>query len=355
MKSNGNVLLTGITGLIGGEIASLLAAEGYRIWALVRADSEVDAIDRVVARFKRSGRSVPSTVIPVCGDITRGELGIRDRGALGSIRNFCWAVVHSAGATSFRDDGICYRTNVRAAAEIIRECKVWRNHTKLFFLSTSYVCCSPQHSEITEDMPCLGYANGYIRSKRIAERRFSSSHLDTIIVRPSIVISRGINDRQFAKSILWFIPVAARLGVLPVKEESQIDIVPVDYVAACVAKLMALDVSSGCYNVTAGRLFSAKVADIAETVFRHTGKTVAFVSHRVWDDLKKRAGKNCGRLMNAVEYYTPFINTSVIYSRARIEAVLGGDMPACVPFTEYCDTFLDLIPQDEAVLESENP
>lgn len=68
-----DVLLTGATGLIGGEIAALLSGTGYRVWALVRAKNQIDAAHRIAARFARSSYSVPSTLIPVCGDITQGS------------------------------------------------------------------------------------------------------------------------------------------------------------------------------------------------------------------------------------------------------------------------------------------
>jgi nucleoside-diphosphate-sugar epimerase len=355
MTSKRNILLTGATGLIGGEVVSILGELGHRIWALVRANNETDAINRIAARFARSGRNIPYTIIPVCGDITQKNLGIRDRRILDSIRKNCQAIVHLAGATSFRDNRSCHATNVKGALEIIQESKAWIKDVKLFFLSTSFVCCSPRHCEITEDMPCVGYANGYIESKRIAEREFSNSHLDTVILRPSIVVSRGINDRQFARSILWFIPIVAKLGMIPGNKDSQIDIVGVDYVTDCVIKLFELNIGSGIYNISAGIPHSVKLGEIADIVYRKTGTQIKFVAQRVWSDMKRKTIRSHLRLMRAVEYYSPFIEMSVVYSTKKIRTVLGNETPKCTPFTEYCEVLLDLISPNEAVLESDNP
>lgn len=355
MRYRNEILLTGITGLIGGEIGALLSEEGYRIWALVRGRDDTHATSRVVDRFRRGGRSVPSSIVPVRGDISEEDLGIRDRDALKSIRANCRAIVHSAGATSFRSDRTCHHTNVEGARRIIKESRTWVNEARLLYLSTSYVCSSPRHCEINEDMPREGYANGYITSKRIAEDLFCDSHLESVVLRPSIVVSRGVGDRRFARSVLWFIPAAVKLGMIPLCEDCRVDIVPVEYIVACVLRLLKRNVRSGCYHLTAGKSSSVGIGEIRDAVFDYTGRSIECVPLASWNAMKEGGTRSACRLMTAMEYYIPFLSSGVVYSPDKLRSLLGPDMPDCSPFTEYCGDLLGLIDQKEAIKESWNP
>lgn len=348
-----NVLVTGVTGLIGGEIAARLSKEVCKVWALVRASSAAHAVDRVKIRFARSGRNVPPNILPICGNIRRKSLGI-DRGALSEIREECDLIVHAAGNTSFKDDNGCYSTNVGGACEIIREVKSWNKPVRIFFLSTSFVSCSPEHSEIAEDSPQVGYANSYIKSKRQVERLFRRSGLDVLILRLSIVASRGIRDRKFARSVLWFVPIVLELGKVPLDREAMVDIVPVDYVVECVAMLAKRDTAFKCYHLTAGAKSSVNCQAIADKFNKRGNENVIFVSQRKWLQ-EKRAAQRYRSRMDAIELYVPFLNSGVTYSCDRIQKELGDEMPKCPKFTEYCKELLDLITHEEALAESIDP
>ena len=67
---------------------------------------------------------------------------------------------------------------------------------RIVFVSTASVTTAPERTAITEEAPYAGHANTYSRSKREAEQLLMASGLDPVIVRPSIVLSRGIHDRQ---------------------------------------------------------------------------------------------------------------------------------------------------------------
>ena len=79
LNSESNVLITGMTGLIGGEIFRRLNARDQRgrLWALIRPPVDQDIASRMTARLARSGDfSTPGFhVSPVAGDILEPTWG----------------------------------------------------------------------------------------------------------------------------------------------------------------------------------------------------------------------------------------------------------------------------------------
>ena len=99
------------------------------------------------------------------------------------------------------------------------------------------VTTAPERTCIDEEAPYAGHANTYSRSKRRAEAIIRGSGLEIVIVRPSIVLSRGVRDRAMARSILWAVPIMGEVGEVPIDPDACVDLVPVDYVADAIAQL----------------------------------------------------------------------------------------------------------------------
>jgi hypothetical protein len=91
---------------------------------------------------------------------------------------------------------------------------------------------------ISEGQPYAGYANDYVLSKRHCEELVLQSPVNAVVLRPRIVLSHRVNGRDFAKSVLWVLPVMRSLGVLPLSGEEPIDAVSVSFVAEAVVKLL---------------------------------------------------------------------------------------------------------------------
>ncbi len=331
------IFVTGATGLIGGQIVWRLGEAGYRVVSLVRGKDEEEARLRLVKRLSLYEGRRGENISAVSGDLCREGLGLSES-SRAVLREGCDTIIHAAGETSFTDTEGCEAVNIGGSARLIEEVKTWSRPPRVFFVSTASVCSAPTGTELTEDLPFGGHENGYVRSKRRAEELFRESGLETVILRPSIVLSRGLTDKDFARMILWVIPALQRLGVVPFDGGSRMDIVPVDFVADCTAGLLETPAGFDCYHLSAGKECAVTCGEIARMI----DDTVPFISREKWQDLE-RHHRSYRRLMKAVNHYLPFIQADVVYSRDRLRTELGGRMPACPRFTEYCRDFLPLI------------
>jgi thioester reductase-like protein len=323
---------------------------------LIRANDAAHAAERLRQRFARSGREVSENITPVCGDISKPFCGLAESDLRG-VQRECDTIVHAAGETSFKNAKECSETNVHGAREVIQLAGTWRNPLRVFYMSTASVCCSPAHADLSEDTAPAGYANGYTLSKRQAERLMIESGLDAVILRPTIVLSRGIQDRHFARSILWIVPAVIQLADVPIDGNGRLDVAPVDYVATAVERLVSKNaLRHRCYHLSAGPMASVTCVEIrgaSRRVYPDAAKV------RFFGPVMKRAaeGKNGAwrALQRAVAYYAPFANADITYRNDRLAEELGEEMPVCPKATEYLAELVSQFGVDEALAESLRP
>lgn len=351
-------LVTGATGLLGGEIAAELVKRGWGVRAIARAGDGQEAARRLSARLNDSGagRLMDTPQMSAfAGDVTAEGFGLPPNAQDGVD-----AIIHCAGETSFKEAGRCWNTNVGAARRLIEFVRKMAQRPKVFFVSTASVCLGPSHSEVAEDAGFNGYENGYTRSKRHAERLFAESDLDVVILRPSVVLSHGVRSSRMARSILWVIPVMRSLGEVPINPDARVDMVPVDYTAEVICKLVCKDsLRYGNYHISAGRVAAPTCSEIIETVRQEDlsyGRVKLAGPASTNGGSRTAEGRRSQRaLMAALNYYAPFLNADVVYSNGRASEELGLEMPRCPKATLYINELMRKFSQQEAVAESVNP
>jgi nucleoside-diphosphate-sugar epimerase len=318
-------LVTGGTGLIGGEVILAMAREGYHVRALVRARTEALAARRLFERLEKSDAysdKLAGLIEPILGDTTAEMFGT----SAGSLAHL-GAIIHCAANTSFeeRTSENILSTNVGGATQLVRLARAAAPRARIVFVSTASVVTSPEGACLDETSDWEGYSNTYTRSKREAEQIIGASGLDTVIVRPSIVLSRGVRDRVMARSILWAVPIMGAVGALPIDPEAHIDFVPVDYVARAIVRVAVkptlrhpvYHISSGSGSYTFSALLKRVVAqcpelDCIQPMGRH-----AKISPRLRE-----------RLLRPLDAYLPFINANLCYSNERLIEEIGPDAVA---------------------------
>ncbi len=318
-------LVTGGTGLIGGEVILTMAREGYYVRALVRARSQALATRRLFERLQKSeaySEDLATFIEPVLGDTTSEMFGMCPRSLAG-----LGAIIHCAANTSFEErtsDNIL-STNIGGARQLVQLARRAAPRARVVFVSTASVATTPEHTCLTEDAPCDGYSNTYTRSKREAEQIVGGSGLDTVIVRPSIVLSRGVRDRVMARSILWAVPIMGAVGALPIDADAHVDFVPVDYVARAIVRLavkpklnhLLYHISAGATSNTFSQLLARVVRqcpelDCIKPLGRH-----AKISPRLRE-----------RLLRPLDAYLPFINADLCYANHRLAEEIGPEAKA---------------------------
>jgi nucleoside-diphosphate-sugar epimerase len=346
------VIVTGGTGLIGGELVSALLAHGWNVHAMARGESDGEASRRIRDRLSRSAdRGVPRGELTChAGDTTAEELGIpaealREAGAL----------LHCAGETAFNDDERCWRTNVRSAERLVDLGRRRPDPPRIFFVSTASVCMAPTHSRIDEETRFGGFENGYTLSKRRAEEILLDSGLDAVVLRPSIVFSRGVEDRRMARAMLWVIPALIELGSAPVEPGSRLDIIPVDFAAEAIVRLLEVPrLRHRIYHVSAGEQRSVTCGEFQEAVARVDPRARAVRMSSTLAGRSAASDRLRERLEESISYYVPFMSADVVYSNARLlREVPELGLPPMV--TEYVHSLLGQFAHQEGIEESARP
>ncbi len=241
MEPKQRILLTGATGLLGGEIAARLLARGHSVTALVNRTREIRSNDGTVlptSAWTGEGQS-DSTVALVSGDLGQDRLGWDDHGwrRVAAAHDL---IVHCAAITQFDADEASYQAvNVEGAARIIALAQT--GSMKLLHVSTAYVCGMRGGTVLESELDGeQAFANGYERSKAAAERLVRQSRVPAAIARPSIVVGDSVRGaiRSFDTLYAAFRLVAeGRIRCLPATADATLDFVPIDHVAAGIVAL----------------------------------------------------------------------------------------------------------------------
>jgi len=249
------ILLTGATGLVGRQVATLLAERGTQVLALVRDPERASWLTAQGARLVTGGITDPATWHAIDGV---------------SAVVHCAAVI-SGGRTweAFAGPNI---ESTRLAAERARELGV-----PLVQLSSVAVyggSTTEPVGSVGEDFRFTPMRPGawYGRSKRESEQlvwRVAERGLKAIALRPCVIY--GPHDRLFFPKILR----AARRGVMPLIGDGAAPMAIVHARSVAQAVLAALDTKEGWgrpYNVTGDAPIAPR--EVVEALGRGLGKRI---------------------------------------------------------------------------------
>ena len=345
-----HVLLSGATGLIGGELMLILAARGVYSTAVVRAPDAAAAKTRLMQRLQKSVLWKPEFaefVAAVAGDIELPDFGIP-----GSVLDSADVILHSAASTSFKPDAGVYPVNIKAATNFGGILKGLKPSQRGFFVGTAAVTMEPR-GVITEDMAFAGYANDYIRSKRDAETLLRAVGVPFVSLRPGIVLSRGISDAKLARNMLWAIPVMAELGEVPLDPMARLDFAPVDFIASAFAEILLKgDLAHDCYHVSTGEASMTFQALADELMLTMPGFKKLVMRGRDYVPVPSFARQRW--MFAALQPYLPFLTADAVFSNARLRAEIGTFAVAPAP-TTYLGDLLGTFSLSDAVRQMYTP
>ena len=233
--------LSGATGLIGGELCALLAAQGWGVVALARSETPFLANDGTLIAADVYSGNAPGAgqVLRVRGDIGQPRCGL-DKATVARLGEQIGCVIHCAASTAFNAADEEYRrSNVAGTAHML---EIATNRPFLH-VSTAYVC-GTRDGPIAETASAEDavFANGYERSKADAEALVANSRRPWLIARPSVVVGAATDGhiRRFDSIYGAFKLLAeGRIKVAPARPGASFNLVPVDFVATALAALAA--------------------------------------------------------------------------------------------------------------------
>jgi dihydroflavonol-4-reductase len=207
-------LVTGATGFIGGNLVRQLLAQGYRVRALVRPDSQQRNINGL-------------DVEVVCGDL-------REPASLDKALEGCQVLFHVAASYTFwsPDPGQIYRTNVGGTENILTAARK-QGIEKIVYTSSESTLRINGHGALgneaaladPEELP-----GGYKRSKCLAERlalNMCQEGLSLVVVNPTTPIGPyDVKPTPTGKVIVDFLN-----GKMPACVNTGLNIVDVEDVA----------------------------------------------------------------------------------------------------------------------------
>jgi thioester reductase-like protein len=356
LNSASNVFVTGVTGLIGGELVrALIRPPTGKVWALIRAMPDADPRRRLAHRLARSGADVhghPPKLCAVAGDVSLKHLGLSPA-ARDEIQREADIIIHSAAETSFIRAADCRRTNIAGAENLIEFTRGCARKPLLVCLSTAYVSGVVANTCIAEDdfRPENDHHNEYTRSKAVAEELVRSSGLHVLVVRPSIVLSAGIPDPVFARAILGFAPLLQKLDAVPINPVARPDVVPVQFVVDSVIGLLSKpQLAHTCYHISAGAQGAANYEELSQELDQYYARPspLRLIPPAQWT---REIHRQCihkpeqRRAFATLRNYLPFLNMNVLYDNSRLRQELGDLFPPLPRLTTYITELLELMAQ----------
>ncbi len=350
------VFLTGATGFLGTQIVRrLIKNENLRLIVLVRGQSFEDAsrhllrawwewpdlIDNINGLKKFTTDSHEIKISLLNGDITKEKLGLDDDKYNYLVDNVTH-IIHTAADIRLNapiED--LRKINVQGTRNVVKLASdAHDNHSLLRFshLSTAYVA-GRQDGLILENLLTdnYGFLSNYERSKYEAELIVKESGLPISIFRPGMVV--GSSKSGYIKTfntiyVLIRLYLNRQLPIMPVSEDTKINLVPVDYVAHAVVKLTFDQKAEGLsFHLTAPYTTLPDVKEFIDFIRQWANdnlglklSTPLFLSSSLIPYITyfiKFSGQNGKRLRKTITELTPYLNEDREFSRSNLEKLLG--------------------------------
>ena len=276
------VLLTGVTGMVGRELAVRMArTPGTRIICPIRAATDVDA-ERRLSETLQQMRHQPlsaeerSRITAWRGDVTESRLGL-DARRWDSLAAEITRIVHGAATVSWsRPLEEARRINVGGTTEMLRfaEAGAARGALRAFdYLSTVMVAGKRQGVIGEEELDeRAGFWSTYEQSKAEAERlvRARRGSLPISIFRLSMIVGDSRTGYTSAFNVMyWPLKMLSRgiFWIVPADRDGVVDVVPVDFAADAIEALSGDPAQRGkAFHIAAGKDACCTIGELLDRV-----------------------------------------------------------------------------------------
>jgi long-chain acyl-CoA synthetase len=269
MNGDELILVTGATGFLGMQLVQeLLDRQPHATLALLIRDRAAQSGQQRADLFVPP--ALRSRVQVYSGDVGEPNCGL-DTASYQRLTDETTRVIHSAATVRF-DHSLeeARRINVEGTRRVLDFAAEVRNLRSFAYVGTAYVA-GEREDLVRESELVVGqsFRNTYEQTKSEAEALVRSrlSSLPGVILRPSIIVgdSRTGVTSSF-KMMYWPLKIYARRlwRTVPGFPDAVLDIVPVDYVASSVARLLFDPAALGnTVHLCAGPRGSATIQQIA--------------------------------------------------------------------------------------------
>jgi len=250
-KVTGTVLITGGTGFLGTQVClHLIEGTDMSIVALVRADDHAAAehrLHRAWSDWPQLEAQVGHRVRAMAADITAERFGLDETEYAGLVSTVTH-IIHSAA--DMRLDGPIEelrRTNVGGTRNILALARaVHADHglVRLGHVSTAYVAGSRRGHVPEEDLRGdWGFSSRYELSKFEGEQlvKEAKAELPISVFRPGLVVGDSRTGAIKTFNTIYYplkLYLTRRMRWFPARASLRVNLIPVDYVAEAVTRLV---------------------------------------------------------------------------------------------------------------------
>ncbi len=271
------ILLTGATGFLGTQIArQILQNQDAELIALLRAPDENAAIKRLRREWwdwSELQSAIGGRITALAGDITLPELGLTQMQYAGLVRRVTH-IIHAAADirlfAALDELRLVNVTGTRHVLELGQAIQADHGLRRLAHVSSAYVAGKRAGPVAEEDLSERdGFSSPYERSKYEAELlvRQAGAALPISIFRPGLIVGDAHTGVIKTFNTLYYplrLYLTGRLSVAPARPDLRVNLVPVDYVAASIARLVFDPAAAGLtFHLTPPDLALPTLAEIA--------------------------------------------------------------------------------------------
>lgn len=258
--------LIGVTGLLGQELITELASgwpnAQIDIFARPSAQASGRRRAREAARSALGTDDFGSRINFHAADLSLPSLGLDPTGRAALLD--ADHVVNAAADVSFGMPlAVARRRNVETLENLLNFVNVTRPF--MHYVSTAYV----GHGEgVVGPLPpslSTDFRNTYEQSKAEAEALLATCDCLWRVYRPSIIVGSARDGRAKSYDTVYVFAralMSGRMPAVPAERAHKLDIVPSDYVARAIRRLIEVGEPRRAYHITAGLESSPQVADL---------------------------------------------------------------------------------------------
>lgn len=327
-SGTGSVLLTGASGLLGGELLRRLLEQTERV---------------VVAVVRRPLAIEHERLELLTADLT-DEGPLPDPG-----RDDITTVIHCAASVAFNLSIEEQRAiNVEGTRRVLDLAAQLPNLERVVHVSTAYVAGTHEGVFGPDDLDRgQGFRNTYEQSKNEAEQLARASGLPLQVIRPSIVVGDQVTGHTNAFNVLYP-PMRAyskgRLSVAPGREAAPVDVVPIDIVAAGMMAL--LEVPPGDTHILAACGNASTVGELLELgAIRFDRSRGTVISPEVLEGIIRELPEDqrvaAQESLDRAAHVLPYFDVRCHFEDEKTAAFLAERGLGVPPLSEYFNRLMD--------------
>lgn len=344
------ILVTGATGFLGGAIVvELIKSNNINsLLLLARGNEKHSALERVKENLTRFGIDELILSNLKAEQILEGDLSSPEKFIFDLRLNEVEMVINCAAIASFGNNPLIWKVNVEGTFELASRMSKVKGLKRFIHIGTAMSSAPKPNSNVTEDMIPTQRKDHFVEytwSKSNVEQmiRDNLPGFPLIIARPSIVVGHTEHGCKPSASIFWVFRMALRMGKFMCNLEDRIDVIPVDYCAKAVIKLLqAPELDHQVYHISSGKQSSVTFAEIDWAMAQASG------AQPVSDNYKQVGYKELSQekhnfrtlfgdcnekiILKSMSLYGEFSKLNVTFDN---EKILKLGMPASPRFTDY--------------------